>query len=64
MSTNPFVCQPNLQKIGGFLPFVGLLCRIDRNASFHRDSMLPAENESRDPIRRRSNMLNRPVPAM
>src|SRR5947208_17071864 len=22
MSTNPFVCQPNSQKIGGFLPFV------------------------------------------
>ena len=22
MSTNPFVCQPNSQKIGGFLPFL------------------------------------------
>ena len=26
MSTNPFVCQPNLQKIGGFLPFVRAPC--------------------------------------
>ena len=34
MSTNPFVCQPNLQKIGGFLPFVRALCRIDRDSSF------------------------------
>ena len=26
MSTNPFVCQPNSQKIGGFLPFVKGTC--------------------------------------
>ena len=26
MSTNPFVCQPNSQKIGGFLPFVRGSC--------------------------------------
>jgi len=44
MSTNPFVCQPNLQKMGGYLPFFRALgCRIDRDSSFDPDSVFRAE---------------------
>ena len=44
MSTNPFVCQPNSQKIGGFLPFVkGTCAGLIATRRSTPDSMFPAE---------------------
>ena len=47
MSTNPFVCQPNSQKIGGFLPFVkGTCAGLIASSSFHPDGVFPAETSA------------------
>ena len=44
MSTNPFVYPPELTKDGWVSAIrQGLLCRIDRDSSFHPDSIFPAE---------------------
>ena len=46
MSTNPFVCQPNLQKIGGFLPFVKAPVPDRSRLVVHPDSVFPAETSA------------------
>ena len=44
MSTNPFVCQPNLQKMGGYLPFFRApVAGLITTRSFDPDSVFPAE---------------------
>jgi hypothetical protein len=64
MSTNPFVCQSNSQEIGGFLAFVKGTCAgliaTRRSTGIVRSRLKRARN----PIRRKSNMLKRHVPAM